>query len=273
MKKHIFLLTIITLSACNKTADKKTITPPTPKLETYTQDRTAETIQTPVISQEYLSGIGLYFGSEHDVLSLECLALEGLTNIQQRNGLEKFLKDVTELNRSKSLKWFMGEKSNLIYESYDSYTANEIESAIKKTLESLKSNECPTNSSLRRYKYFESRTKYKTNLCFSKTDALAKESYLVALDSEDVNQNIYFNTSVLKESCLNSLNWDIFPSHRFFSKNNTYEEFHCYKDEMNLSSYYLLKEILTKDTNELLELIIKSKYDNIEVCEFERARQ
>ena len=167
----------------------------------------------------------------------------------------------------------MGEKSNLIYESYDSYTANEIESAIKKMIESLKLNQCATNSSLRRYKYFESRTKYKTNLCFSKTDALAKESYLVALDSEDVNQNIYFNTSASKESCLSSLNWDVFPSHRFFSKSNTYNEFHCYKDEMHSLSYYLLKEILTKDTHELLELIIKSKYENIDDCEFERARQ
>ena len=273
MKKLIFLLTIITLSACNKNAGKKTNTPPTPKLETYTQERSAETIQTPVISQEYLSGIGLYFGSEHDILSLGCLQPEGVTNIQQRNGLEKFLKNVKELNRSKSLKWFMGEKSNLIYESYDSYTANEIESAIKKTLESLKLNECATNLSLRRYKYFESRTKYKTNLCFSKTDALAKETYLVALDSEDVNQNIYFNTSASKEACLSSLNWDVFPSHRFFSKSNTYEEFHCYKDEMNSSSFYLLKEILTKDTNELLELIIKSKYLNAEDCESERSRQ
>ncbi len=268
MKKLIFLLTIIPLSA-----GKKTNTPSTPKLETYTQERTAETNEYPVISQEYLSGLGLSFGSEHDVLSLGCLQQEGVTNIQQRSGLEKFLKSVTELNRSKSLKWFMGEKSNLIYESYDSYTANEIESAIKKTLESLKLNECTTNSSLRRYKYFESRTKYKTNLCFTKTDLLAKESYLVALDSEDMNQNIYFNTSASKEACLSSLNWDIFPSHRFFSKNNTYEEFHCYKDEMHSSTYYLLKEILTKDTNELLELIIKSKYENAEDCEFEKARQ
>jgi hypothetical protein len=273
MKNLIFLLTIITLSACNKNADKNTNTPPTPKIETYTQDRTAETNETPVISKEYLSGLGLNFGSEHDVLGLSCLQQEGVTNIQQRNGLEKFLKSVTELNRSKSLKWFMGEKSNLIYESYDSYTAKEIESAVLKMIESLKLNECTTNSSLRKYKYFESRTKYKTNLCFSRTDALAKESYLVALDSEDVNQNIYFNTSPSKESCLSSLNWDVSPSHRFFSKSNTYSEFHCYKDEMHSSSYYLLKEILTKDTSELLELIIKSKYENIEDCEFERVRQ
>ncbi len=273
MKKLIFLLTILTLSACNKNAGKKTNTPSTPKLETYTEERTAETNQTPVISQEYLSELGLYFGSQHDVLSLGCLALEGVTNIQQRNGLEKFLKSVTELNRSKNLKWFMGEKSNLIYESYDSYTANEIESAVSKMVESLKLNECATNSSLRKYKYFESRTKYKTNLCFSKIDAQSEESYLVALDSEDVNQNIYFNTSASKESCLSSLNWDVFPSHRFFSKSNTYNEFHCYKDEMHSSSYYLLKEILTKDTSELLELIIKSKYENAEDCEFEKARQ
>ena len=273
MKKLIFLLTMITLGACNKTADNKSNTPSNPKLETYTQDRTAETDQTPVISQEYLSQLGLFFGSEYDVLSLGCLQQEGVTNTQQRNGLEKFLQNVTELNRSKSLKWFMGEKSNLIYESYDSYTANEIESAIKKMIESLKLNQCATNSSLRRYKYFESRTKYKTNLCFSKADPIAKESYLVALDSEDVNQNIYFNTSASKGACLSSLNWDVFPSHRYFSKSNTYEEFHCYKDEMHSSSFYLLKEILTKDTNELLELIIKSKYENVEHCEFERARQ
>jgi hypothetical protein len=273
MKKLIFLLSIITLSACNKNADKKTNTSPTPKLETYTKERTVETNETQVISQEYLSELGLFFGSEHDVLSLGCVQKESVTNIHQRTGLEKFQKRVTELNRSKSLKWFMGEKSNLIYESYDSYTANEIESAVLKMLESLKLNECATKSSLRKYKYFESRTKYKTNLCFSKVDALAKESYLVALDSEDMNQNIYFNTSASKESCLSSLNWDVSPSHRFFSKSNTYEEFHCYKDEMHSSSFYLLKEILTKDTSELLELIIKSKYENVEDCEFERARQ
>ena len=273
MKKLIFVLTIMSLSACNKNAGKKTNTSTKPKLETYTEERTVETNQTQVISQEYLSELGLFFGSQQDVLSLSCSRVEGVTNIQQKNGLEKFLKSLKELNRSKSLKWFMGEKSNLIYESYDSYTANEIESAVLKMLESLNLNECATNSSSRKYKYFESRTKYKTNLCFSKTDALAKEYYLVALDGEDVNQNIYFNTSASKESCLSSLNWDVLPSHRFFSKNNTFEEFHCYKDEMHSSSYYLLKEILTKDTSELLELIIKSKYLNAEDCEYERARQ
>jgi hypothetical protein len=277
MKHFIFLFLLVFIAACNN--DNKSSTSNSEKKQPI-QDLLVDSASNPIISQIVLSRVGLYFGSDRSLLGMGCELVSGITKKDQITELLKFQKRVINLNRTQDIKWFMGERSHMIFESYFSFTSNEIEVAIENALIKLASDGCqrilaeaPDSAVFKKFKYFETRTKYKTNHCFSKVENSLNETYLVALDSQDSKQNIYYSTSTNLASCQSSLSMNVSPVHRFFANADTYSQFDCYKNAFISSAVYLLKEIRTKDENELLELIIINRFDNAELCQDEKVRQ
>jgi hypothetical protein len=279
MNNFIFLFLIMTIASCNNSDNKKNLNSNSePKQPS--QDQLIDSNSTPVISQGFLFSVGLYFGTDRPLLGMGCESAEGITKSEQIKALEKFQQHVVRLNRTQDVKWFMGERSHMIFESYLSFTPEEVEGVIENALDRLKSGGCQkvigglTDSALfKKINYFESRTKYKTNHCFVKVDDSLNETYLVAIDSQDSKQNIYYSTLANLNSCQASLSMNVSPVHRFFANADTFEQFNCYKNKSTDSSFYLLKEIKTNEEKELLELIIVDKFENVELCQDEKVRQ
>ena len=279
MNNFIFLFLIITIASCNKSDNDKSSNSNSGTNQP-SQDQLNDSTSTPVISQGFLSSVGLFFGTDRPLLGMGCGPAEGITKSDQIKALEKFQQHVVRLNRTQDVKWFMGDRSHMIFESYVSFTPKEVEGVIKDALDKLKSDGCqkviggPKDSTLlKKINYFESRTQYKTNHCFVKVDNSLDETYLVAIDSQDSKQNIYYSTLAKLNSCQASLPMNVSPVHRFFASADTFEQFNCYKNASTDSSFYLLKEIRTNEEKELLELIIIYKFENVELCLDEKVRQ